>query len=233
MRRLRNLAKILKFPHYSEKDMALSKKRMNPTVLRDLEKQLTLIDRDFPILEGAAHIDFLGKTAHHEFVLGWVFHRFGKEEVFHFLKAYEWYVKNKKIFSHVYFSNEKEKITKEKVYILSTHYADEIQPLFSYLKGIPIQFFICSAEGILDLPSRQDLKNSQVTRKKISRLQVPLEIQKATSLLSSVAPTSLNSDEVKDFMNNEFLASDDEDEITDPFVEISSLESSKEMSSKA
>ena len=247
---LERLSQILRFP-FREETQVLPRRSFPPGFSEDFFDLLKahpeiaagdyqLLDGRLPIQEGRGRVDFVAGNRKGELVFVWVFEKIDIEGLCRLIPSYDWIKKNRGLFQHLFSVNAPEKSMKLKVWVFAREIEGEAESMLPYLKDISLKLFKIGEEGSVPsshhatAPEPEDptgaknfSRNALAYLKAQSPGLTPLSKPEEKPLKARTLPV-ITPEEAKDLTRAEIAfsespASFEEDEITDPLINLSEL----------
>ncbi|MFO1519811.1 MAG: hypothetical protein U1F57_09150 [bacterium] len=234
IRSLKKLGRILKMkgPN-SQREVPLAENEMSPLstslerlLLRHLpalDSGMEILDRQFPVLEGVGRVDYIAVNSRGELILVWALEKLKPDGIHPLIQQYDWCRKNLALWRHL-FTQVKKGNGEVKVWWVVGEVDPQIQSILPYVNGISLEIFryVFIKKGTdLSLKPYEDFKSVPVSQ---SETPPPAFSLHPAPVHSAPVLPSLTQEEVRDFMKDEGGdPSDEEDEITDPFIHLSDL----------
>ncbi|MCE9624109.1 MAG: hypothetical protein K8R69_01450 [Deltaproteobacteria bacterium] len=227
------VSKILKKPQLALKQTFQAVKGRRPELgslfealpggLASLESGFEVLDGDFPIREGHSRIDLVAINPARELTFIWVKRHCNAETISKLLPDYDWIQKNQALWSHLFPQVLESRSMQMRMWIFALEIDAEVKFLLNYLQGVRMSLFQCGQSG---KGAEWNFCSWEEAQKSLGKAAV---LPSSPTVLKGVPekekPALLSHEEIQDLIG---LAPADpyrqEDEITDPFFDLASLQ---------
>lgn len=201
-----------------------------------MDQRVKILERNFPIQEGRSHIDLLAHDQEGDLIIIWTPEILKAQRLLDLISQYDWMKKNVPLWQHLFPQAVKMGELRIKVWFFSAEMDSNLDTILLYLKGISLKIFQYSYRnsnnklGLVIKPWMQTKTEAAPLKIPETRPNFQSNPEKAPHLRAVPPPKeipAISQEEIKDLVHGLEEKSEvdffDEDEITEPGIDINDL----------